>query len=325
MRCGSCRHEWCVSEDWLERFEQAEAACPVCGTDCCSEDRPDFCAAPEDQVHDDTTLCGLYWYHSSAHENWPDLNFDPAAGLTSETRRRMKAISGSYAVERWAERQKAKALHLGTYEAAIENMFRRMRDQSGSEEQFYLYRVQLDPSCVVEPGIHPEPTNWLGDAYLADVCSPGANVLRYVNVHEDKSSVSLAVEPSAIRAVQKTPVPLSSDPTDPWIASATQRLLAATSEPRPEVEASNRRWRRHAPSPLDSAVRALELEIAERLPRTLRERFSVGLGAEASADAQQAFPMKLAALARLVTAPESTLEALNAQPWHLLVSSEAAS
>ncbi|HET7477105.1 MAG TPA: hypothetical protein VFJ97_13920 [Dermatophilaceae bacterium] len=127
LRCRSCRHKWLVTAEWLDRFNQALVACPVCNTDCRGEDRPDFCADPEDPVHNDSAVRGFHWYHSSTHENWPDSNFDPAARLTADTNRRMEAMgSGVGAVERWAERQKAKALHVGTYEAAIENMFRRM-------------------------------------------------------------------------------------------------------------------------------------------------------------------------------------------------------
>ncbi|MDQ7993287.1 MAG: hypothetical protein AAGC63_09310, partial [Propionicimonas sp.] len=77
-------------------------------------------------------------------------------------------MTGPGSVERWTARQKAKALHIGTYEAAIENMVRRKADQSGSGEQFFLYRVELSPDCVIEPGVHKEPTNFVGDAHLAD-------------------------------------------------------------------------------------------------------------------------------------------------------------
>jgi hypothetical protein len=280
---------------------------------------------PADPVDDDSLMRGFYWYHSSTHEVWPDRNFDPAAELTAETRRRMTAMCGVGAVERWAERQKAKALHLGTYEAAVENMFRRMRDQPGGSDQFYLYRVQLDPDCVIEPGIHREPTDWLGDAQLTDVCSPGSNVLRYVNVHEDRSSVSLAMEPSAVRAVQRIPIPRPCDASDPWIATAAQRLLVAASQPRTEPRDGHPRWRRRAESPLRSEIRVLELEVAEKLPSTLNERFSLDLSEESLADAPRTVPMRLVGMTRLVTNPEATLAALDAQPWQALISPEGVS
>lgn len=318
MRCGSCGEEWLASAEWLDRFNQALVACQVCGTDCRSQDRPDFCADPDDPVHDDSALTSFYWYHTSTHENWPNSDFDPAASLTEETKRRMESIgSGVGAVERWAERQKAKALHVGTYEAAIESMFRRMSDQADSSDRFYLYRVELDHHCVVEPDVHPEPTNWVGDAYLADVCAPGTSVLRYVNVHEDQSSVSLAIEPSAVRAVQMTLLPVASDSSDPWVLEATERLLVAASKLSQESKPERQSWGRET-SALSSEARVLEAEIAAGLPSPLRERFSVGFDEEAFGAAPNAYPMKLVGLKRLVTSARATLEALDAQPWRLL-------
>mgnify|MGYP003377958851 CR=1 FL=1 len=221
MRCGTCRHEWHVTAEWLEQFDQALEGCPVCGTDCRSDGRPDFWAEPESRWHDDTAVRESYWYHSSTHENWPDKNFDPAADFTDVTKRRFEAMGRS--VEDWAARQKSKALHVGTYEAAIENTLRRLDDRRGALDQFYLYRVQLTSDCVIEPGVHPEPTDWVGNAYLAGVLTSGSTVLRYVNVHEDPSSISLALERVAIRAVQSIPIPLTVDVGEPWVLDATAR------------------------------------------------------------------------------------------------------
>ena len=143
---------------------------------------------------------------------------------------------------------KAKALHVGTYEAAVENMLRRMDDQSDAASQFYLHRVQLRTDCAIEPGIHKEPTDWMGDAHLEGKCGPGVNVLRYVNVHEDQSSVSLAIEISAVWRVQSIPIPLPVDADDPperaqlvfgeggILPWQTERLLAQAADgPAPEV------------------------------------------------------------------------------------------
>lgn len=315
MRCGFCGHEWDVTPDWLVRFDEATAGCPACGTDCRSEDRPNFCADPGDQAHYDHAVRAAYWYHSSTHVTWPDHDFDPATCLTEEIRRRMEAATGPGAVQRWTERQKAKALHVGSYEAAIENMFRRMHDEASSLDQFYLYRVQLDPSCSIHPGIEQEPTNWLGDAYLADVCSPETTVFRYVNVHEDPSGVSLAIEPAAVLAVQRISIPLAGDPADPWVASATQRLIAAAAKPVPASPAGRRGkpWRQA--SPLSAEAHALELEIAEALPPRLRRRFRVDIDEDAVRQRPADLAIKLAGLARLVTRPEVTLKTLDAESW----------
>lgn len=314
MRCDTCRHEWHVTAEWLERFDQAVEGCPVCGTDCRSEGRPDFCAEPESPLHDDSAARECYWYHSSTHENWPDRNLDPAAEFTVVTKRRFEAMGLS--VEEWAARQKSKALHVGTYEAAIENALRRLHDHRGAPDQFYLLRVQLTSDCAIEPGVHSEPTDWVGNAYLAEVCAPGSTVLRYVNVHEDPSSVSLALEPVAIRAVQRIPIPLTVDAGEPWVLDATARLVKASFEPPPQPADVRQRWRHQQMSALASEVRRLESEVAADLPARLRRRFSTGVNdAGFDAAAPAAFPIKLAGLSHLITDPLSVLQALDLQPW----------
>lgn len=313
MRCGSCRHEWRVTAEWLDRFNQAFEACPNCGTDCQGEDRPNFCAEPNDPSHDDSTVRRLHWYHSSTHETWPDKDFDPAKQLTDVTKQRMEAMgSQSGGVERWANRQKAKALHVGTYEAAIENMFRRMDDQGGSADRYFMYRVQLSPNCVIEPGVHQEPTDFVGDAHLSEVCAPGVNTLRYVNVHEDPSSISLAVDLNAIHAVQRISVPMRVEENDSWTLDATARLLDAVSQPPPPLQ----HWMRRGPSALMSEARKLEEEIAASLPLVLRERFSAGFDEAAFESNPNEFPRKLIGLARLVTDPRAVLDSLDTQQWH---------
>lgn len=316
MRCGSCRRVWRVNAEWLNLFDQALESCPDCGTDCQSEDRPNFCAEQDDAAHDDSLVRELYWYHSSTHANWPAKDFDPTALLTDVTKQRMRAVGcGGGGLERWAERQRTKALHIGTYESAIENMFRRMRDQDGSAEQFYLYRVRLSPDCVIEAGVHQEPTDFVGDARLADVCGPGVNTFRYVNTHEDPSSVSLAIEVDAIHAVQRISVPLPVHAADSWVLDATSRLLDVASRPAPLPRSALERMRRQMLSALAVEARRLETEISARLPLALRDRFHAAFE-ETSFDADPgAFPAKLLGLARLVTNPQAVIGSLDSEPW----------
>ncbi|MBP8881610.1 MAG: hypothetical protein KBF43_12895 [Dermatophilaceae bacterium] len=255
-----------------------------------------------------------YWYHSSTHANWPDKNFDPAADFTDVTKRRFEDMGLS--VEDWAARQKSKALHVGTYEAAIENTLRRLDDRRGALDQFYLYRVQLTSDCVIEPGVHPEPTDWVGNAYLAGVLTSGSTVLRYVNVHEDPSSISLALERVAIRAVQSIPIPLTVDVGEPWVLDATARLVRASSEPSLQPADVRQRWQYQQMSALESEVRRLESEIAAELPARLRRRFNTGFNdAGFDAAAPAAFPVMLIGLAHLITDAQSVLQALGLQPW----------
>ncbi|WP_224049915.1 hypothetical protein [Arthrobacter sp. NicSoilB4] len=315
MRCGSCKYEWQTDDEWLDRFHQADEACPECRTDCQVEERPDFWVVQDDSSYDDSKVLDVYWYHSSTHANWPDRTFDPTARLTDETKQRFQHIgTDGRALERWAQGQKTKALHLGTYEAAIENMLRRMKDQDSTDDQFYLYRVRLSSNVAIEPGVHKEPTDWVGDVQLAKVCAPGINTFRYVNTHEDPSSVSLAVTPDAIQAVQGIPIPLAVDRANPWVSAAAARLLKAASRPAPEPKTKLERMQRHRPSALSIEASKLEDEVADRLPFGLRDRFHRYFDEKNLTAEPAAFPSKLIGLAALVNDPLAVLGLLDTVP-----------
>lgn len=319
MRCGRCLNEWSVDDEWVDRFDQGEEPCPRCGIDCQDEDRPRFWARPGDLSNDDSFVRSAYWFHTSTHADWPSVDFDPASGFTEETKRRMRALdSDGRALERWTQRQRTKALHLGTYEAAIENMLRRMRSQDNAHDHFHLYRVQLRHHVAIEPGVHKEQTNIAGDMQLDEVCSPGSAVYRYVNVHEDPSSISLAVSIGAIRAVQQIPVPLPVDPSDPWVASATAKLVRAAAEPNRPPESGLDRNRGWTTSSFSNVVREIEIEAAAGLPFRLRGRLHSRVDKTRFDADTTAYPVNLAGLVKLVNAPQTAITALGPQPWRTL-------
>ena len=223
--------------------------------------------------------------------------------------------SGPGAVERWAARQRGKALHVGTYAAAIENVFRRIRDQGGALEQFYLHRVKLTDDCVIESGVNVEPTDFVGDAYLSDVCSPGSTVYRYVNVHEDPSGVSLGIASTAVEAVQTVAIPLSVDAADPWVIQATARLVKAASHPTQPARANTEPWRLPSLPPLRTEANALHSEATAELPVRLKEKFRVPFDDMTLEDAPASYPARLNGLVRLVTDPTAVLDLLDSQPW----------
>lgn len=128
-------------------------------------------------------------------------------------------------------------------------------------------------NASIEPGVHQEHANIAGDVQLAELCGAGIEVLRYVNTHEDPSSVSLAVRLEAIRAVQVIPIPLAVDAADAWVSAAAARLLDAASLPAPEPNTKFERMQLHRPSALSIEASKLEDEVAERLPFGLRDRF----------------------------------------------------
>ncbi|MFC9335925.1 hypothetical protein [Arthrobacter sp. NPDC057009] len=316
MRCGTCSNEWRAHAEWLSRFHQGHERCPKCGTNCEAERRPDFWAAQDDPSHDDSTVLDTFWYHTTTHANWPDRAFNPTANLTDVTKRRLQAIGADgRGLERWAARQKAKALHLGTYEAAIENMLRRMTDQDGVDERFYLYRVRLRRDASLEPGVHPERADMMGDVQLAELGEAGIDILRYVNTHEDPSSVSLAVRFEAILAVQVIPIPLPVTRADAWVSTAAARLLDAAARPAPEPKTRLERMQRHRPSALSIEASKLEEEVADTLPFGIRDRFHRLYNEKNLTAEPAAFPSKLVGLAALVNDPRAVFEFLETVPW----------
>ncbi len=205
MLCASCGYRFRVDLDWLDRWNCGQEDCPGCGLTCEREEAPQVTVDPDDPALHDGQVARFSWYHTSTHADWPKKDFDPAAALTEQTRWMM---GGDTHVTAWATRQKAKALHVGTYEAAIHNMLRRMDDQADRLSQFYLYRVHLRPDVVVREGWLIDPSNFVGDVVLAEVCPPGIDVVRYLNYHEDPGGLSLALGRAAIQWIQRVALPL---------------------------------------------------------------------------------------------------------------------
>ena len=138
---------------------------------------------PSDVATDPAEIERLVWYHTSTRADWPPIDESPTASAT----------------------------HLGTFESAIENMFRRMHNQSDAESQFYLHRVRIAcPPAEVSP-LGQELSDFMGNVWLSNLYDARFPLVRYVNVHEHPGSISLAVVPSAITHLQTLAVPLSLD------------------------------------------------------------------------------------------------------------------
>jgi len=106
----------------------------------------------DDPVLDDHTACTVAWYHTSTKPGWPgNANPMPPSAV--------KLLAGMMppdAVRRARHRHETQALHLGTYETAVESMLRRMHDQDDGGEQFYLHRVALRDGLIIEQGWRDE-------------------------------------------------------------------------------------------------------------------------------------------------------------------------
>lgn len=306
MLCAGCGHEFVVDLDWIDRWEQSGEKCPGCGLTCEHEDAPRVTVDPDDPALVDDRVAQCSWYHTSTQPDWPTRDFDPAAVLTAETRLRM---GGDERVAAWAARQRAKALHVGTYEAAVYNLLRRMRDQGDRGTPFYLYRVHLRPDVVVREGWVIDPSNWLGDVVLDEVCPPGIDVARYLNYHEDPGGLSLALGRDAIAGVQQVPLPLPGDGMDDWARGAVAALENASDAAVPAKDILGRY--RPGPSRRAAVGHDLGVALAARLPVNLRRQFesavSFGEGDDAAQWARQAI-----GLLGLVEDPQRVLTALDA-------------
>lgn len=272
MLCGICGHRWMVGLDWIDRWEQGKETCPGCGTSCEHEDSPRVAVDPGDPALDDDQVARVTWYHTSTQQDWPKKYFDPRAALTRETRLMM---GGDERVAAWAARQRAKALHVGTYEAAVHNMLRRIRDQADHGSQFHLYRVRLKPSVVLREGWLIDPSNFVGDVVLDEVCPPGIDVARYLNYYEDPGGLSLALGRGgrdAIASLQQVAVPLLDAWDDSWVRDAVAALEDTSGTVAPTTGRLSRFMRPSSPRAV--LGRELGKALADRLPVNLQDQFA---------------------------------------------------
>lgn len=308
MRCGSCGRKFVVDLEWIGRWEQAKETCPGCGMTCEHEDSPRVTVDPGDLALDEDRVERFFWYHTSTQRDWPTKNFDPAAFLTADTRRRM---GGDDRVARWAARQRAKALHVGTYEAAVHNMFRRIRDQADHGSQFYLYRVHLKSSVAVREDWLVDPSNFVGDVVLDEICPPGIDVARYLNYHEDPGGLSLALGRDTIDVVQRLAVPLSDAWHDNWVRDTVAALEDASDALVP-VTGRLSRFKRPSSPRADLARELVATTLASRLPINLQGQFK-SAAAFAKGDDLELWARQVRSLFDLIENPLRVLATLDRQ------------
>jgi hypothetical protein len=306
MLCGSCGQRFLVGLDWIDRWVQGQEKCPGCALTCEHEDAPRVTVDPADPALDDDRVSRLSWYHTSTHPDWPSKDFDPAAGLTAETRQLM---GGDQRVAAWAARQRRKALHAGTYEAAVHNMLRRGRDQADQGSQFYLYRVILEPSVVVRADWLIDPSDFVGDVMLDEVCPPGVDVARYLNYHEDPGGLSLALGRDAIAGVQRVAVPLADAWDENWVHDTVETLANTTTTLAPATGTLSRFRRPSSPRVL--AGNGLGAALAQRLPVNLQHQF-ISATTFADGDDLARWARRTSGLFEVIEHPERVLAALDA-------------
>lgn len=260
MRCGNCGHEFVVQSIWMDRWEQGEEECLGCNLTCEHENAPRVTVDPKDSALDDDRVAQFFWYHTSTHPDWPAKNIEPADPKTSWD-------------EQVAARQRGNALHVGTYEASVQIMLRRISDQVDQGRQFYMYRVRLKASVTVREGWIPDPSNWVGDVVLDEVCPEGVDVTRYLNYHEDPGGISLALRRDAVADVQQVAIPLPEPLDGDWVREAAATLERVSAAP---VTPTGKLGRFMQPSsPRTALARKLAEDLARSLPHNLRHQFEV--------------------------------------------------
>ncbi len=268
MRHDRCGHTCIVDLEWYERYREGAHGCPGCGARAAFDDALQFSGDPADPVLDDHFATEVTWFHTSAHQDWPNP-VDFAGALTDETRQMM----GEESAVRWARRQSGKALHIGTYESAVHNMLRRMSDQGDKGKQFYLFGVRLRPGVAILPGSVIDPSSSFGDVWLDEIAPPEIDVVRYVNVHEDPGGFSAAIRPSAIAATQCLPIPLAAADGDPWVADTAATLQSASTELSPLPAELSRFPFLYRETQRAKAAGEMSSVLAARFPVTMKRQF----------------------------------------------------
>lgn len=197
----------------------------------------------------------LVWYHTSTRADWPPTDESPSAVAT----------------------------HLGTFESAIENMFRRMRDQGDADSQFFLHRVRIACTAADVSPLGGELSDLAGNVKLRVLFDARCRVMRYLNLFEHPGSISMVVAPSVITHVRTLAVPLSLDVED--TAPSREALTIYTAERdavnarRPSTEGISRleylKPRDPANIPIVRAARACDKAI-----RAAEDRYKLAMTAE---------------------------------------------
>lgn len=240
FECAQCGSRVSVEAEEYTKQEEMEAVYPTCQ---CGKEIDISTVRPVLRSLDDPALNGsavsrMAWFHTSLYKYWPDEDAYRADVLHQLS---LTPLAGSPDGGRAARRKMGLALHLGTYEAAIENMLRRAREQDIGQIQYWLDRVLLR----LEPGdLHPtvmsELRGSMGDVELSVVHDLDARVVRYVNAREAAGSVSLAVDPSVIREVSSVAIPVAqaSDAVAPSSEAVTREATTELDRlgPYPDTE-----------------------------------------------------------------------------------------
>jgi hypothetical protein len=192
--------------DYWEHQETGLIPCEHCGEDIHYGRLATVLRDPNDPAMSNDTVAKLAWYHTSSFPDWPPTNYAELMRATLES------LDTSYGIpiESTLQRALTKALHVGTYEASIENMHRRMRNQNDADKVFYLHRVRLVLAAKdISTDTRDETEDSVSQIALDELRHDDLLAVRYLNVYESPGSLSLAIDPAAIESVQTIELPVA--------------------------------------------------------------------------------------------------------------------
>jgi hypothetical protein len=227
---------------------------------------------PDDPALSRAKISDLAWYHTSTYVDWPWSGY-PA--MIADLFKPSAAAMPASVFAGMLRREQTKALHLGTYESAIENMYRRMHTQDDAQRQFYLHRVSLKLSTSdIDDQLRHESHDEAAQLALEDL--GGFLAVRYLNVEESPGSISIAIDPTAIDTIQTMPLPPTSIAEDPP-AHALEAAARLESE-LAEIEAEMPKMHDNVRTSLillqaQGDVRALRIRELQRRQWDARQRF----------------------------------------------------
>src|SRR5258706_13685071 len=203
MSCPDCPGVTTLTAaEYCSEPNEAHMQCVHCGADIHFGRAVMALRDASDPVLDDQWACRVAWYHTSTDPGWPSSTRPmPSSAMNLLTR-----VMRPEHVRRARDTYETQALHLGTYETAIESMLRRMRDQDDGGAQFYLCRVALRRGLIIERGWRDENSAEVSQITQSALGKAGA--IRYLNVHESPGSISLAGRRRTIGSGQSGSLPV---------------------------------------------------------------------------------------------------------------------
>jgi hypothetical protein len=212
MRCRHCGFSNELSARDYAESTDATIRCTNCGENFEFGTNAFDLSSANEHLLDDATLPRYAWYHTSTRSEWPPLSKPMDEERIRELRQRPGWTEAMVAERR--RRLENQALHLGSYEAAIESILRHMQAED-QHSIFYLYRVQLRTGLKWEPEWRNETFESAGEITTYELKDDDLDGIRYLNVHEAAGNLSLAVLRSSIASTQRIVLPVTELVGDP--------------------------------------------------------------------------------------------------------------